>query len=105
MKFLIVFVALFALALAAPSDKDTVIVEQNSEVLPDGYTANLKLSDGTDIESSGKLEKAGTDEEALEVQGKYTYADPEGKVHTINYRAGVDGFQPQGEDIPVAPVA
>ncbi|XP_060651613.1 uncharacterized protein LOC132788298 [Drosophila nasuta] len=103
MKFLIVLVALFALAIAAPSDDKTVIVEQSSDVEPNAFKSNLKLSDGTEIESAGQLTNAGTDDEALEVNGRYTYPDPEGKVHTVNYHAGVNGYQPESEDIPIAP--
>lgn len=37
------------------------------------------------------------------VQGQYSYVDPNGKTITVKYTAGKDGFQVQGDHLPVAP--
>ncbi|XP_037085345.1 uncharacterized protein LOC119105890 [Pollicipes pollicipes] len=37
--------------------------------------------------------------------GSYNYVDAEGQVQTISYTAGANGFQVEGTNLPVAPVA
>jgi len=39
------------------------------------------------------------------VEGAYSYVNPEGKVVKVSYTAGVNGFQVHSNDLPVAPVA
>ncbi|KAH8408251.1 hypothetical protein KR215_001027 [Drosophila sulfurigaster] len=104
MKFLIVFVALFAVALAAPPASDAQVLLSDADVRPDGYNFAFETSDGTDIQSQGEL-KPVEKEEALVVRGSYKWVDPEGQTHVINYVADENGYQPQGADIPKAPVA
>lgn len=43
-------------------------------------------------------------EELVLVQtGSYRYSDPEGNIITLRYVADENGFQPEGEHLPVAP--
>lgn len=43
-------------------------------------------------------------EELVLVQtGSYSYSDPEGNIITLRYVADENGFQPEGEHLPVAP--
>ncbi|XP_034106893.1 larval cuticle protein 65Ag1-like [Drosophila albomicans] len=102
MKFLIVFVALFAVALAAPSG-DTQIVRSESDVGPESFNFALETSDGTKTEAAGQLKQVG-EEAGISVKGSFSYVDPDGQTHVINYIADENGYQPQGADIPVAPV-
>ncbi|XP_017048571.2 uncharacterized protein LOC108093137 [Drosophila ficusphila] len=102
MKFLIVFVALFALAVAAPSDSQ--IVRLDSDVQPDKWSSALETSDGTKIDQSGVLKDVGTEHEAAVVHGSYSWVDEKtGEHFTVTYVADENGFQPQGAHLPVAP--
>lgn len=49
---------------------------------------------------SGRQE---TIDEQGNVQGQYSYVDPNGKTITVKYTAGKNGFQVQGDHLPVAP--
>lgn len=43
-------------------------------------------------------------EELVLVQtGSYSYSDPEGNIITLRYVADENGFQPEGDHLPVAP--
>lgn len=43
-------------------------------------------------------------EELVLVQtGSYSYMDPEGNIITLRYIADENGFQPQGDHLPVPP--
>ncbi|XP_037720778.1 larval cuticle protein 65Ab1-like [Drosophila subpulchrella] len=104
MKFLIVFVALFALAVARPNEVQTV--KQDSDVQPDKWSSVLETSDGTSIDQQGRLEDVGTEHEAAVVHGSYSWVDEKtGEKFTVTYVADENGFQPQGAHLPVAPLA
>ncbi|XP_018793286.1 PREDICTED: larval cuticle protein 8-like [Bactrocera latifrons] len=101
MKFVIVFVALFAVAMAN-SDQDAQIVRLDSNVEPLNYEYAQETSNGIKSEESGKIKNLGTEQEAISVQGSYSYTGDDGQVYTVNYIADENGFQPQGAHIPVA---
>ncbi|XP_016933411.1 larval cuticle protein 65Ab1-like [Drosophila suzukii] len=104
MKFLIVFVALFALAVARPNDVQTV--RQDSDVQPDKWSSVLETSDGTSVNLDGVLKDIGTEHEAAVVHGSYSWVDEKtGEKFTVTYVADENGFQPQGAHLPVAPLA
>ncbi|XP_016933409.3 larval cuticle protein 65Ab1-like [Drosophila suzukii] len=104
MKFLIVFVALFALAVARPNDVQTL--KQDSDVQPDKWSSVLETSDGTSIDQQGVLKDIGTEHEAAVVHGSFSWVDEKtGEKFTITYVADENGYQPQGAHLPVAPVA
>ncbi|KAL5287149.1 hypothetical protein ACFFRR_008220 [Megaselia abdita] len=106
MKFAIVFAALFALAIAGPVSHDNVdTLRYDNEVGPESHDSNLETSDGTKIVSHGVLKDAGTDHEAYNHQGSYSYVGDDGVTYTVNYVADENGFQPQGAHLPVAPEA
>lgn len=52
---------------------------------------------------AGHLKNAGSQNEAEEVHGSYTYTSPEGQVITVNYIADENGFQPSGAHLPTPP--
>ncbi|XP_022218684.2 larval cuticle protein 65Ag1-like [Drosophila obscura] len=104
MKFLIVFVALFALALAAPVENDAVVVRSDSDVGPESFKYSYETSNGISAQEAGQLNNVGSENEAISVKGSFSWVDPDGVSHTISYIADENGFQPEGADIPVAPV-
>ncbi|XP_075970558.1 larval cuticle protein 16/17-like [Anticarsia gemmatalis] len=112
MKLIIVVaLALVAVAVAAPSVPEPVqILRSSVDQKPDGgYVFGFETEDGVSRDETGDL-KEGVDEEkkpykVVVVRGSYSYTDPEGKLQTITYLADENGYQAQGDAIPVAPVA
>ncbi|XP_017470791.1 PREDICTED: larval cuticle protein 8-like [Rhagoletis zephyria] len=102
MKFVIVFVALFAVALAAPPQQQVEIVRQDSDVQPEGYRFGYATSDGTQHDEEGQLKNVGSEDEAIVVRGSYSFVGDDGQTYTVNYVADENGFQPQGAHLPVA---
>ncbi|XP_073837829.1 larval cuticle protein 65Ag1-like [Musca autumnalis] len=100
MKFIIVFAALFALALAAPSDVE--VLRSESEVGPESFQYAYETSDGTKSEAEGHLNNQGTEQEAIVVRGSYSFVGDDGQTYTVEYVADENGFQPQGAHLPVA---
>lgn len=99
----IIISALLASAFAA--DEPIPIVKQNSEVNLDGsFKSSYETGNGIVVEEQGVLKNAGNkDTEAEEVQGSYKYTAPDGTPIQITYLANENGFQPQGDHLPVAP--
>ncbi|XP_039485130.2 larval cuticle protein 65Ag1-like isoform X1 [Drosophila santomea] len=107
MKFAIaiVFAALFAVVLAAPtSDADVTILRLESDVQPEGYNFALETSDGKKHEEQGQLKNAGTEDEAIVVRGSYSFVADDGQTYTVNYVADENGFQPEGAHLPNVPI-
>ncbi|KAH8318577.1 hypothetical protein KR067_012578 [Drosophila pandora] len=104
MKFLIVFVALFALAVAAPGAQVAEILRSESDVGPESFQYAYETSDGVKAESQGQLKNAGTEYEAIAVRGSYSFVADDGQTYTVTYVADENGFQPQGDHLPVAPL-
>ncbi|XP_061393863.1 larval cuticle protein 1-like, partial [Musca vetustissima] len=105
------FVALFAIALAAPApdhDEHAEILKLDAEYKEDSYAFVAETSDGFSRHEEGKLKDFPGNEhdhephKAIVVRGTYSYKDPhDGKVYTVNYVADEKGFQPVGEHIPI----
>ncbi|KAH8303988.1 hypothetical protein KR018_000224 [Drosophila ironensis] len=104
MKFLIVFVALFALAVAAPTQEVTIL-KSVSEVNPESFQYAYETSDGVSADAAGQLKNVGTEQEAIVVKGSYSFVADDGQTYTVTYIADENGFQPQGAHLPVAPEA
>ncbi|KAH8342308.1 hypothetical protein KR059_000713 [Drosophila kikkawai] len=104
MKFLIVFVALFAVALAAPAE-DVQIVRADSDVGPENFSFAWETSDGQKADAAGELKNIGSENESLAVRGSFSFVADDGQTYTVNYIADENGFQPQGAHLPVAPEA
>lgn len=51
----------------------------------------------------GKLKNAGSEHEALEVHGSYSYIAPNGQTITVQYIADENGFQAAGDHLPTSP--
>ncbi|CAD7013190.1 endocuticle structural glycoprotein SgAbd-2 [Ceratitis capitata] len=131
-KFAIVLLSaiLFAFVLARPAEEKAdaaiitttttpaTIIKQVDISNPDGsYNNSYETSNGIKVENAGYLKKIvvpkqeSTDGEIIEeheelvlVQtGLYSYSDPEGNIITLRYVADENGFQPQGDHLPVPP--
>lgn len=63
----------------------------------------METSNGISAQEQGQLKNAGTDNEAIEVRGQFSYTGPDGVVYTVTYVANENGYQPQGAHLPVAP--
>ncbi|XP_049866009.1 endocuticle structural protein SgAbd-6-like [Pectinophora gossypiella] len=101
MKLLVVF-ALIAAAWAAPQNPQDVQIlryDINNGGL-DGYNFAWELSDGSKQQETGQLKNQGTENEAIAVQGSYSWVGPDGVTYTVNYIADENGFQPQIEQGP-----
>ncbi|XP_055839088.1 endocuticle structural glycoprotein SgAbd-4 [Episyrphus balteatus] len=100
------------------STTPATIIKQVDVSNPDGsYNNSYETSNGIKVENSGYMKtivvprSVDEDGKALEeheevvlVQsGSYTYSDPEGNIITLKYIADENGFQPQGDHLPVAP--
>ncbi|XP_055846600.1 larval cuticle protein 65Ag1-like [Episyrphus balteatus] len=107
MKFVIVFVALFGLALAAPpqSAADATVLRSESEVGPESYSYAVETSDGKSASEDGHLENIGSEDEAIAVKGQFSYVGDDGVTYSVSYIADKNGFQPSGAHLPVAPSA
>ncbi|XP_017121857.1 larval cuticle protein 65Ag1-like [Drosophila elegans] len=103
MKFAIVLLALFAVALAAPADVS--IVKSNSDVGPESFKYDWETSDGQSAQAAGQLKNIGSENEAISVQGSYKFVADDGVTYEVTYIADENGFQPQGAHLPVAPEA
>ncbi|XP_039436554.1 larval cuticle protein 65Ag1-like [Culex pipiens pallens] len=115
--FIAVFVALFALAAAAPQQSGTTpvpIVSESSDIQPDGsFKYAFKSGDGTEVQDEGALKQvqvpkadgSGTETaQALVQTGSFSYQAPDGQQIKLTYTADETGFHPQGAHLPVAPV-
>ncbi|EDW72931.1 uncharacterized protein Dwil_GK17271 [Drosophila willistoni] len=101
MKFVIVLVALFALASARP---DAEVLKDVRNVEPESYNFESETSNGISQQEEGVLKNAGTDHEAIVVHGSYSWVDEKtGEKFTVTYVADENGFQPSGAHLPVAP--
>uniref|UniRef100_A0A1A9WAW7 Uncharacterized protein n=1 Tax=Glossina brevipalpis TaxID=37001 RepID=A0A1A9WAW7_9MUSC len=107
MKFVIVFVAILAVALGAPQHhhdhhdyEHAEIVRYESDVRPDGYKFGYETSDGTKHDAEGQLKVLEKDKLALVVHGSYTFVDKEGHQFTVNYVADEYGYQAEGTHLP-----
>lgn len=98
----IVLFACIAVALADVSHLDTV-VRFDSVVNPDSYNYAYETSKGIRAEESGVLKNAGSEQEAIEATGSFSYTSPEGENIAVQYVANELGFQPTGDHIPQPP--
>ncbi|XP_066253475.1 cuticle protein CP14.6-like [Euwallacea similis] len=104
MKMLVLFFALFAVALAAPQsnpDAQAQVLKYDSDNAGiDGYNFNFETSNGISQQEQGTLQNAGSENEIMQVRGSYSFTGADGVVYTVTYIADENGFQPQGAHLP-----
>ncbi|XP_074032872.1 endocuticle structural glycoprotein SgAbd-2 [Leptinotarsa decemlineata] len=66
----------------------------------DGETYNYALETGDGISAQEQGDATG---DGTKAQGGFSYTAPDGQVIRVQYVAGPDGFQAQGDHLPVAP--
>ncbi|XP_063377519.1 flexible cuticle protein 12-like [Cydia fagiglandana] len=102
----IVFALIVAAVAAAPQrgpDADAQILRSDlNNIGVDGYQYVLETSNGIKQEEQGQLQNVGTENEAIQVRGQFSYLGPDGVTYTVTYVADENGFQPQGAHIPQA---
>ncbi|XP_015592073.1 larval cuticle protein 65Ag1 [Cephus cinctus] len=105
MKTIIAFVALVVVAFAAPQGQsDVVVVNEDplDNIGIDGYKYGYELSNGESKQESAQVKNVGTENEAIQVTGSFSWIDPvTGQKFQVDYVADENGFQPQGAHIPV----
>ncbi|EDV95668.1 GH15652 [Drosophila grimshawi] len=77
-----------------------ILIYENDKIDSDGYAFFYETSDGISRQETAKLKNAGTELEAIAVQGSVKWVGPDGIHYKLNYLADENGFQPQGEHLP-----
>lgn len=65
------------------------------------FFKSFETSDGISRQEEGHLIDQGTDNEGISVRGSYSYIGDDNKIYTVNYIADRNGFQPQGDHLPI----
>ncbi|XP_037082645.1 larval cuticle protein 65Ag1-like [Pollicipes pollicipes] len=105
MKF-VVLAAVLAVVAARPQDAPEVaIVRMDSTQGEDGsFQYAYETSDGTNAEVTGESKQIG-EEVGTVMRGSYSFVGDDGVTYTVNWVADENGFQAQGDHLPVAPTA
>lgn len=77
-----------------PGEITIISQEEHNNIGVDGYHFSYEQSDGQKREETAVLTNAGTDDEAMEVTGSFSFVSPDGKTYRVDYRADKDGFHP-----------
>ncbi|CAH2105196.1 unnamed protein product [Euphydryas editha] len=99
----IAFALLVAAAAAIPVDssKDAKIENYEFENIGVGpYDFGYKTSDGKEFFEHAIFKNVGTDNQALEVTGRYSFLGSDGVFYEVTYTADENGFHPQGAHLP-----
>ncbi|KAM3956667.1 flexible cuticle protein 12-like [Aphomia sociella] len=106
MKSFVVLALLVAAAAAAPASTDSknavVLRYESDNIGVDGYNFVYETSDGKSAQESAQLKNVGSENEAIEVRGQFSYTGPDNVVYSVTYVANENGFQPQGAHLPQA---
>jgi len=101
------FCVLAAAALAAqPRQNEPIpILASNFDgPYPDGsYSYNYQTGNGIQAQEQGEVVRISPTEDALHVQGSFSYSDHDGKSYGLGYIADENGFQPKGDHLPTPP--
>ncbi|KAK2579012.1 hypothetical protein KPH14_002807 [Odynerus spinipes] len=101
---LVAIITLAACAAAAPAEEPIPIVSQSQEgPNPDGsYKWNYESGNGIKAEEQGQLKNAGSENEAMQAQGAFSYPSDNGQQISLTYTADENGFQPVGDHLPAS---
>ncbi|XP_014246933.1 endocuticle structural glycoprotein SgAbd-3-like [Cimex lectularius] len=80
------------------------ILKQSQDSQYDGsFNYAFETEDGTSAQAAGVLKNPGSKDEALSVQGSYSYRSDDGQVLTVTYTADENGFKAEGAHLPTPP--
>lgn len=95
------------MAAAAPVDNTSpipILKQALDGPNPDGsYSYSYETGNGIQAQEDGHLTHQGTDDEAIEARGSFSYTDDDGQVIHLSYVANENGFQPEGSHLPTTP--
>lgn len=102
---MIFLAALIAVAVGQQPTSPIPILRQSQEgPNPDGsYKWSYETGNGIAAEEEGHLKNAGSENEAMEAIGQFSYTDADGNKIQLEYIANEDGFQPKGAHLPTPP--
>ncbi|XP_071639389.1 endocuticle structural glycoprotein SgAbd-8-like isoform X1 [Temnothorax longispinosus] len=109
MKFLIVTLALVAVALAQHpqqlQQQPVAILKYAQDSSPEGsYSYAYETENGIAASEQGSPQPVGPKgDPAVVAQGQYQYTAPDGTPIALQYTADENGFHPQGSHLPIAP--
>ena len=99
----VIVCALVAVAAAAPQGEVAELLRYEAQQNEDGsFQYVFETSDPIQVDTAGQIQQIG-DKVGVVMQGSYSFQTPEGQQVTIRWVADENGFQPQGDAIPVAP--
>ena len=100
------FAALLAVAAARPQEgPEVAIVRMDSTQNEDGsFQYGYETSDGTSADVTGETKQIG-EEVGTVMSGSYSVVGDDGVTYTVTWTADENGFQAQGDHLPVAPTA
>ncbi|XP_072395448.1 endocuticle structural glycoprotein SgAbd-2-like [Diabrotica undecimpunctata] len=71
---------------------------------PDGsYKWSYATENGITAEEEGRLKNRGSQQEAMEARGGFSYTAPDNSVISLTYTADENGFQAYGPHLPTPP--
>lgn len=104
LRILFLFVTLLCVAFAAiDNEREVKILRQEQQVNSDGYRYAFETDDGTKAEQEGELKVIDKDLSIGIARGNYAYTGDDGNSYSVSFVADENGYQPQGDHLPVAP--
>ncbi|XP_050352200.1 pupal cuticle protein 27-like [Nymphalis io] len=76
------------------AEKNSAILKLDQEIGENGFRYSYETSNGIQAEESG---------DAVQTRGAFAYKGDDGKIYSVTFTAGEDGFRPQGDHLPVPP--
>ncbi|KAK8740179.1 hypothetical protein OTU49_003084, partial [Cherax quadricarinatus] len=86
---------------AAPVEVVPIIKDQRTQNEDGTYTVDFEAGNGIVVAQSGSPSGP---EGAVVSSGQYTYKAPDGTNIAVKYVADENGYQPQSDSLPVAPI-
>ncbi|XP_026328705.1 larval cuticle protein LCP-22-like [Hyposmocoma kahamanoa] len=91
---------------ASSSDQSANVLRYDNDVNPDGsYSYALETDNGISLQEQGTPKNLGGNppETPVVASGSFAFTSPEGVPVAVSYIADENGFQPNGDVLPVAP--
>ncbi|XP_043280367.1 larval cuticle protein LCP-17-like [Venturia canescens] len=91
--------------LAANPDFEAKILQQESDLNPDGSHFNIfETENGIKVRQEGSVKVLGEEAAVHSVQGEFSYySGGSGDPYVVTYVANENGYQPQGAHLPTPP--